>query len=1552
MADKIDEKQILENIKESIRRDKLKKETKAKRPIRWQEPKLEAGVDYEDPDWKSPSEETIIERKMKPKKRASNISEEELDKLVERAKQSIAPKLPTEPSVVEKAIAATNRPRGQYDLPSSETRVNSTPPENPKPLDHNIPPASKPRGRGQYDLPSSSSAPKTGAKPVEQEKVIKSKAGGSVPKAGSLNGPFIPPPKPTVRQGSVPKSDSTGSIPNQQQSNNREARPERASHHTPVHVPNTYRNPGVDGVRNWRNILKEEIGVHGFGQLGAKFAGVNYNSYYGNYNHHRPGYGHRPDYVRQQRRIQRHARREGELLDYRQQRRFTENAQSTSLNKIEDKIDNIQQTTSYIRQDINRILYMLNELKANQDAARLANKAPLTGNTTPYSAASQDNKGGMSLTDILASAVGGAGVGKWLKNKFSKTPPVPEIGNKPPVSPAQGKATSTISEKISNFKQAVGDGVEAVKKSPITSKVGEVVKKVGAKFGTVLYKALGPLALAGTLYDIRETKAEQADTIKKIAENPSKAVNELPQGSIAQKIAERVRDTGKKLSEKEVEKIYLHETSKIQQAGVRGRIDKVTIKELEQAAQAGKTPEDADENIKYLSGNTFQTYNDFKTYVSQNPEVKEITKGQYVSLVPVPKEPINPVIPAIVPPPTPDQQQTKPVVETPSTKTDVPTSHSIITKKEEETNFSTIPPVVSSAAPVIPSTKVEPRRAPVPIVKAPQVNNNAPQEITVVPTPIEKPPVAPTNLVPPSQVNTPVEIKRDKAKETQATLETKEKSNLSDHTIYANVYKVIGKDSIIFQSPKIIFKGDIETEGNNRAASKNFITNENNTNFANHGTTQHNHGGKVTNNRTYTPPRTSNSTSSGRNAVTNNYVTRNSVTSNNTTPVYNSINTIPANPGSYNPPAIAPNLNNRYGSTATVRNAPTNNIPSANLSKGVKGNAKEAIAFFISKGWTPEQAAGIVGNLIQESELFTGAHNKREDAQGVAQWRADRVQRFEQLYKKRILEASFKEQLEYVHWELNNSEKSAGDRLRQARSAEEAAHIIDALYERSAGTERNVRIANAKAVLEQYKPGETNTETSSNNTQEAITKNKEQIAPIEQGSIESQGGPTMTTAEVSTANITPPPAAKTPTPIQKPTVGQKLLETGSGQAGTENIPVNNNSTTTNNNNSTTINNSTTNNKPGPNVQIAGTADISKVSPKLMEGLNKTAEEFGQPVTVTSAYRDDQKQAELWVRANILKEPGIFMPARPATAQTVTVNGQSYQVAGGGRPSSHGKGEAVDVPQAPQLAAKGLLQKHGLSLPFGSSDPVHIQLAGSVGGDSTVPTGGAAQPSSPGVYNNSTMNTNKYNTVMHTNNNSVNNRFSGGSGGIPTALPGLPSPTGPMHSKMNIPLPGIKTGSPVLNAGINFALPQVINSITGAITGGRNQTINNPVYNRGNSISINPLSAITSIFQSIMSPSQKPTRGERFEQSSREAMYNDPKNKKVISDAFNAPTGQTVKPTAHVSPPNQYRNDNLNVHPSPTLMREITSVNGQPSIVKGPDEMGIGQNNWGNQPSIA
>lgn len=167
---------------------------------------------------------------------------------------------------------------------------------------------------------------------------------------------------------------------------------------------------------------------------------------------------------------------------------------------------------------------------------------------------------------------------------------------------------------------------------------------------------------------------------------------------------------------------------------------------------------------------------------------------------------------------------------------------------------------------------------------------------------------------------------------------------------------------------------------------------------------------------------------------------------------------------------------------------------------GGNGSTEEAMNFFMSRGWSREQAAGIVGNLQAESgaNLKINAVGDGGKAYGIAQWHPDRQAKFQEVMGKPIRQSNFQEQLQFIDWELKNTEKKAGDALKQATTAEQAAVVVDSMYERSAGYARGQRINNAATLLKQDALKQTKSESGA---QEGST-----TTPSQQDSTQSPSG--------------------------------------------------------------------------------------------------------------------------------------------------------------------------------------------------------------------------------------------------------------------------------------------------------------------------------------------------------------------------------------------------------------------------------------------------------------
>lgn len=113
-----------------------------------------------------------------------------------------------------------------------------------------------------------------------------------------------------------------------------------------------------------------------------------------------------------------------------------------------------------------------------------------------------------------------------------------------------------------------------------------------------------------------------------------------------------------------------------------------------------------------------------------------------------------------------------------------------------------------------------------------------------------------------------------------------------------------------------------------------------------------------------------------------------------------------------------------------------------------KAATDDAMRFFMGKGWSAEQSAGIVANLKAESELDPRIVGDGGLAYGVAQWHPDRQRNFAKWAGHSIHDSTLEEQYGFVDWELRNTEKRAGDALSRARSKSEAAAVVSKMYER------------------------------------------------------------------------------------------------------------------------------------------------------------------------------------------------------------------------------------------------------------------------------------------------------------------------------------------------------------------------------------------------------------------------------------------------------------------------------------------------------------------------
>ena len=117
---------------------------------------------------------------------------------------------------------------------------------------------------------------------------------------------------------------------------------------------------------------------------------------------------------------------------------------------------------------------------------------------------------------------------------------------------------------------------------------------------------------------------------------------------------------------------------------------------------------------------------------------------------------------------------------------------------------------------------------------------------------------------------------------------------------------------------------------------------------------------------------------------------------------------------------------------------------------GSTGAANTLMDYFTSQGWTKAQAAGIVGNLMQESSLDPTRKNKTGHT-GLAQWNAERQADFRAWagYGLDDSRADLLKQAQFINYELTQGKyKKAGSSLKTQGTAEGSSNVVMQQYEK------------------------------------------------------------------------------------------------------------------------------------------------------------------------------------------------------------------------------------------------------------------------------------------------------------------------------------------------------------------------------------------------------------------------------------------------------------------------------------------------------------------------
>jgi len=130
------------------------------------------------------------------------------------------------------------------------------------------------------------------------------------------------------------------------------------------------------------------------------------------------------------------------------------------------------------------------------------------------------------------------------------------------------------------------------------------------------------------------------------------------------------------------------------------------------------------------------------------------------------------------------------------------------------------------------------------------------------------------------------------------------------------------------------------------------------------------------------------------------------------------------------------------------------------LSKDGVGIAK----YLMSKGYSKANASGIAGNLFVESTYNPLAVGDNGYSFGLAQWHKSRWEKLNSWSKQNNINPNtIKGQLDYLDWELKNTEKKAYEKLLEAKTPYESAYNFAKYFERPS-TISPVRMKTAEEI--------------------------------------------------------------------------------------------------------------------------------------------------------------------------------------------------------------------------------------------------------------------------------------------------------------------------------------------------------------------------------------------------------------------------------------------------------------------------------------------------------
>jgi hypothetical protein len=97
----------------------------------------------------------------------------------------------------------------------------------------------------------------------------------------------------------------------------------------------------------------------------------------------------------------------------------------------------------------------------------------------------------------------------------------------------------------------------------------------------------------------------------------------------------------------------------------------------------------------------------------------------------------------------------------------------------------------------------------------------------------------------------------------------------------------------------------------------------------------------------------------------------------------------------------------------------------------VSDRINQAVSMLVEAGFPLDSAQGIVSGLYAENTAMDPSKVNSIGMTGIAQWDTARRAKFKEQYLHEAGQGSFEEQMQFLIWEMNNTESATGDKLRK-----------------------------------------------------------------------------------------------------------------------------------------------------------------------------------------------------------------------------------------------------------------------------------------------------------------------------------------------------------------------------------------------------------------------------------------------------------------------------------------------------------------------------------------